>query len=185
LERHAFVADESQVLSNPLVISTAKFLTKHCSSQLRSWKSGNATNSNGSSSAVSGAATALRLAVSLSGGVVSMVIAKILVILRREKLLPPDTAIIALHIDYANRDESSREASFVADWCESLGIVFEQRVIDEVTRGVTDRTEYEKISREIRYGFYQQMLKKYNCPGVMFGHHLGDVQENVISNVFR
>jgi tRNA(Ile)-lysidine synthase TilS/MesJ len=114
-----------------------------------------------------------------------MVIAKVLVVLRREKLLPPATKIVALHIDYANRPESGREADFVAGWCDSLGVIFEKRVIDEVTRGVTDRTAYEKISREIRYGFYQQMLKQYDSPGVMFGHHLGDVQENVISNVFR
>jgi tRNA(Ile)-lysidine synthase TilS/MesJ len=51
--------------------------------------------------------------------------------------------------------------------------------------GVTGRDEYEKISRDIRYGFYTEVLTATGCGGVIFGHHLGDVQENVISNVMR
>jgi hypothetical protein len=51
--------------------------------------------------------------------------------------------------------------------------------------GITGRDEYEKISRDIRYGFYTQVLSATGCAGVIFGHHQGDVQENVISNVMR
>lgn len=51
--------------------------------------------------------------------------------------------------------------------------------------GITGRDEYEKVSRDIRYGFYNQVLGASGCSGVIFGHHLGDVQENVISNVMR
>ena len=51
--------------------------------------------------------------------------------------------------------------------------------------GITGRDEYEKVSRDIRYGFYTQVLSSTGCAGVIFGHHLGDVQENVISNVMR
>ena len=80
-----------------------------------------------------------------------MVIAKILTVLRREGAIPVNTPIVAMHIDYANRAESGREAAFVEGWCRDLDIVFEKRTIDEVTRGVTDRTAYEKISRDIRY----------------------------------
>jgi tRNA(Ile)-lysidine synthase TilS/MesJ len=71
----------------------------------------------------------------------------------------------------------------------SPGIVFRKRVVDEVTRGVTDRADYEKISREIRYSMYQTVQAEFGKGddenGVIFGHHKGDVQENVISNVFR
>lgn len=51
--------------------------------------------------------------------------------------------------------------------------------------GVTSRDEYERISRDIRYEFYGQVLKFTGCAGVIFGHHSGDVEENVISNVMR
>jgi tRNA(Ile)-lysidine synthase TilS/MesJ len=144
-----------------------------------------------------------------------MVICKILQVLKQSKKIPIDE-IIAMHIDYANRPESGREAAYVKEWSESLSCRCNIRVINEVTRGITDRDAYEKISRTIRYGFYQESIasalqgkfnfdspsiaivgeeKKekegeeqdivYHVSGILFGHHLGDVQENVISNVMR
>ena len=124
-----------------------------------------------------------------------------------------------MHIDYANRPESSREAAYVRTYCAKLGVEFRCRTINEVTRGITDRDEYEKRARNIRYDFYKQCIaeieegegekqgtepstssssssssggggnkrdrnSKYGG-GVIFGHHAGDVQENVVSNVMR
>lgn len=131
-----------------------------------------------------------------------MVISKILALLKKSGKVKIDH-IIAMHIDYANRPESGREAEYVRQWSEYLGLTCCIRVVNEVTRGITDRDAYEKISRTIRYGFYQENIdkalnggfssvqdatlpvKNYRISGIMFGHHLGDVQENVISNVFR
>ena len=164
----------------------------------------------------------LALVVSLSGGVDSMVIARILVHLRDTLLssqsqnggqrVPPGTrvgrrkgdkragalvplgmfaslTVVAIHINYGNRAESGREASFLRQWCSSFGIDFHERRIDEVSRGKTPRDIYERRSREIRFAFYREVLAKYTvtpmrCPGIFFGHHQGDVQENVISNFF-
>lgn len=74
-------------------------------------------------------------------------------------------------------------------------------MVNEVTRGITERDAYEKVSRDIRYGFYTEVINaaltgefdedhpgecvEYRVSGVIFGHHLGDVQENIISNVMR
>lgn len=66
-----------------------------------------------------------------------MVIAKILTLLLNKFEF---SEIIAIHIDYANRPESSREANYVEEWCISLGISFHKRIINEVTRGITDRS---------------------------------------------
>jgi tRNA(Ile)-lysidine synthase TilS/MesJ/uncharacterized protein (DUF924 family) len=112
---------------------------------------------------------------------------------------PPPTpvlvTVIAMHIDYGNRPESGEEASFVEQYArEVLRLDWRVRRVTEVTRGVTDRSDYEKISRNIRYGFYKDTLREYTAvhgagagagTGVIFGHHIGDVQENVISNVMR
>ncbi len=86
------------------------------------------------------------------------------------------------------------------------GLQCQVRRVDEVTRGVTNRDEYEKVARDIRYAFYKQCMaqasattdsvskvdsdvnnniNKVVLSGVIFGHHEGDVQENVISNVMR
>eukprot|EP01035_Chromulina_nebulosa_P017251 gene17251-22780_t len=159
LERQAFVADESDLQNNPLVKSMIEFLFSRLSNDSP-------------------------VVISLSGGVDSMVIAKVLVYLRTLGYARI-SRVIAIHIDYANREESSREASFVEGWCNDLSIEFHKRVINEVTRGITDRAVYERVSRDIRYGFYQEVLLETGCDAVMFGHHIGDVQENVISNVMR
>lgn len=115
-------------------------------------------------------------------------------------------AIVAVHIDYANRPESGREAQYVADWCAKLGIHCRIRTVNEVTRGITERDAYEKIARNIRYGFYLECIQEalqgrfldtrsdfypigapieVRVSGMFFGHHLGDVQENIVSNVMR
>ena len=134
--------------------------------------------------------------VSLSGGVDSMVIAGILAHLRDECGFA-QLYIAAVHIDYGNRPESAEEAAYVKHY--ALNILHLDRcivrVINEVTRGVTKRDEYEKFSRNIRYEIYRETVAECikvcseKSPsrqilevGVMLGHHRGDVVENVISN---
>jgi tRNA(Ile)-lysidine synthetase-like protein len=120
--------------------------------------------------------------VSLSGGVDSMVIAFVLNQLRAQFQLPP---LVAVHIDYANRPESSAEAQYVQRYCAQLGIVFRCRRIDEVTRGITARDEYERIAREIRYQAYRDAIDEFDGIGILLGHHKGDLRENVLSNAHK
>ena len=117
------------------------------------------------------------IAVSLSGGVDSMVLAYI--------LKHQGYEVVTLHLDYKNRPESTEEADFVADWSARHGMKFERRTVDQIRRGVTPREQYEIESRRIRYGFYKEEGLKYDFPAVLLGHHHGDVQENIITNLMR
>lgn len=120
--------------------------------------------------------------ISLSGGVDSMVIAFVLNQLRSQFDMPP---LVAVHIDYANRPESRAEAQYVERYCEQLGIVYRCRRIDEVTRGITARDEYERIAREIRYQAYRDAIQEWDGIGIVLGHHKGDLRENVLSNAHK
>ena len=63
-------------------------------------------------------ATPRSIAISLSGGVDSMVLATML------KHMAPtfnNFDVVAMHIDYSNRPESAAEAAFVEDWCRRHG----------------------------------------------------------------
>ncbi|OWZ09837.1 TRNA(Ile)-lysidine synthetase [Phytophthora megakarya] len=122
------------------------------------------------------------LAVSLSGGVDSMVVAYLMHKLSEKH---GGFSIVAVHLDYGNRAESAAECNYVRRWCERFGIIFHVRKIDEVKRATTRRDDYEKISREIRYSTYAEVMEQYDIPGMCFGHHRGDVQENVISNMMK
>lgn len=161
--------------------------------------------------------------VSLSGGVDSMVLTYVLSLLRDH--LPSTYAclrVVAVHIDYGNRPESGAEAQYVEGWCARHRIVFHKKVVTRVKRGVTPRDVYEKVSREIRFQTYSDVLRRevpmdeghadavaaadgpvkddgqrpsssrvveaHHVAGwrsVMFGHHQGDLQENVISNMMK
>ena len=160
LEFEEFESDFNGIEKIPLYKSIKQFLIDH-----------NASNYS-------------HLAVSLSGGVDSMVLIRLIWHMRNYF---GNYNVIGIHIDYGNRPESLAESNFVEEWCNRIGIKFYKRRIDEVTRGKTKRDVYEKVAREIRYKTYEIVLNEFNgnCPAVMFGHHLGDVQENIISNMMK
>lgn len=167
LERLPFSADESAMALEPLVQTVRSFLLRQ-------------------TAYLTGPSPAF---ISLSGGVDSMVLCKILCYLRdsypEASML---SAVVAVHVDYSNRPESAAEAIYVQQWCASLRVECIVRVIAEVRRGVTARDEYERVARDLRYDTYRQALAAHSTEhplGVMFGHHQGDLQENVISNVMR
>jgi len=121
------------------------------------------------------------LLVSLSGGVDSMVLAHILLCLRHRHRRP----VCAVHIDYSNRAESAAEAAYLRSWCETRGVPLQVRTVLEVSRGVTPRDEYERESRRIRFDAYREAMAAHGASAVFFGHHMGDLQENVVSNVMK
>lgn len=125
--------------------------------------------------------------ISLSGGVDSMVLALILKQISCMGSHSPfgEFKVVAMHVDYANRPESQAEATFVEQWCARMGIQSVTKRIDFMKRGVTPREEYEVISRAARYDLYKNCRAIHHFPGVFVGHHVGDVQENVIANIFR
>ena len=164
------------------------------------------------------------LVISLSGGVDSMVLCKILVLLakehnekqyrnskarregssninvprnKRQKLntIAPKINVLALHVNYNNRPESAAEATYLQEWCKMHDVDIVVNAYTDIKRGVTPRDVYEKETRRRRYQFYKDVLSNQyhkggvdldvHASGVFFGHHQGDVQENVISNTMK
>lgn len=111
--------------------------------------------------------------VSLSGGVDSMVLLNILLSLNKK--------IIALHVNYNNREESKLEEEFLEIYCKERNITFECKNID-TKRGIINRTEYENFTKQIRFKFYQEALEKYNLKRIAIAHHKDDIIENIFSN---
>ena len=111
------------------------------------------------------------ITISLSGGADSMVCSYIV------KKLGYD--VIALMIDYNNRETSNLEVDMVASWCHKIDIPLYVRTIDEITRTRdSDREFYERITKKIRYNGY-----KYLQRSVILGHNLDDCMENIITNI--
>eukprot|EP00533_Pseudo-nitzschia_delicatissima_P003670 CAMPEP_0116108408 /NCGR_PEP_ID=MMETSP0327-20121206/16769_1 /TAXON_ID=44447 /ORGANISM="Pseudo-nitzschia delicatissima, Strain B596" /LENGTH=775 /DNA_ID=CAMNT_0003601317 /DNA_START=329 /DNA_END=2656 /DNA_ORIENTATION=- len=187
LETFPFEADMTPSLQHPIHKTMVQFLTEQ-GIHPKSKKANAPTKKAG-------------IIVSLSGGVDSMVIASVLSHLKVFCGYDHLT-VLAVHIDYANRPESGAEADYVRRYCEDqLGgnIEFSCRRIDEVTRGITARDDYERIAREIRYTSYREAVtrtkeimglvskeeRNQTIVGVMLGHHRGDLRENVLSNAHK
>eukprot|EP01128_Nolandella_sp_AFSM9_P007066 TRINITY_DN3775_c0_g1_i2.p1 TRINITY_DN3775_c0_g1~~TRINITY_DN3775_c0_g1_i2.p1 ORF type:complete len:814 (-),score=171.57 TRINITY_DN3775_c0_g1_i2:69-2438(-) len=157
LEKEPFDADESNIASHPLYKCMDSFLARRFDP---SWGYN---------------------IVSLSGGVDSMVVLKLLCLLSKKYKFTP----IAIHIDYTNRPESGLEADFVEEWSKKCGVIFRKKVMD-LQRATADREWYEKETKRLRFETYASVRDEFNTDcGIIFGHHKGDEQENIISNILK
>jgi len=116
--------------------------------------------------------------VSLSGGVDSMVLLRI--ILEIYKYNP----IIACHINYNIRSESDKEEEFLNDYSNLLkkqytNLNFFVKKISKFTQN------WQEETRNIRFDFYKELGSKYDNYIVLTGHIFDDLIENVLLNIFQ
>lgn len=119
-----------------------------------------------------------RIAVSISGGVDSMVVAHS----AAEVCKQQGKELVLLHINYGNRDTCEAECDLLRWYAARLGAPLYIREITEIKRYRTSelRTLYEDITRRIRFSFYAW----FQCP-VILGHNLDDCYENVFRNLAK
>ena len=115
--------------------------------------------------------------VSLSGGVDSMVLITILKIL--------DYQVVACHINYNNREETTAEQAFLEYWCHSNAIKLYVKTITDFKRKNTKRSDYEYESKKIRFDFYKEIMDKEEIEFILLAHHKDDIIENIFANVCR
>lgn len=115
--------------------------------------------------------------ISLSGGVDSMVLLSICVNSFKN--------VVCCHINYNNREESKREKDFLIEYCKIYGCQLEILEIKDFKRGHIPRKEYEETTTNMRYSFYESILKKYNGKMILLGQHEDDRIENGFSNACR
>jgi tRNA(Ile)-lysidine synthase len=116
-----------------------------------------------------------KFAVSLSGGVDSMVMGFVM----HDYCLKKNIELIFLHVNYNNRDCCLQEVSMLRAWTQLLGRPLYVRHITEIKRTFDkNRTMYEEVTRDARFSLY----RRFNCP-VFLGHNLDDTEENIISNI--
>ena len=116
---------------------------------------------------------------SLSGGVDSMVLAVII------KNLNIHVKLYCCHINYNNREESVDERNFLIEWCQLENIHLDVMNIEHIKRGEGNRNDYEEETRKLRYKYYADLIKKFDCQGVFLAHHKDDLSENVFNNIMR
>lgn len=125
-----------------------------------------------------------KIAISLSGGVDSNVLMYILYQLKLDNILE---LVIAIHLNYGNRDVSDIEAENMIRTCGYYNILLITRKITHMKRidSEIDRMFYEEETKKIRFGLYKYAMTKYKIEGVCLGHHKDDLSENVFMNILK
>jgi tRNA(Ile)-lysidine synthetase-like protein len=118
------------------------------------------------------------IGLSLSGGVDSMVLLHAL----RAKC-----NVVAIHVEYCNRDEGQLEREFLEYYCNKIGVKLYYRTIDYMKRHdeYIDRTTFEIESRRARFNLYKYVIEEEKLEGICLGHHSGDTVENVFTNIIK
>lgn len=114
--------------------------------------------------------------ISLSGGVDSMVLLDILYKLNKK--------IIAIHINYNNREDSILEENFLREYCQIKNIIFKCYTFN-FKRGSIKRSDYENITKKIKFNFYKSILDEFNLNKILLAHHKDDIIENIFANFCR
>ena len=116
------------------------------------------------------------IVVGCSGGPDSMALVHMLLSIREKYEL---SIVIAL-VNYNVREESTEEADYVRKFAEKNNLVFEYLSIDEY-----GDDNFENEARNIRYNFYDKLVKEYNANYVMTAHHGDDLIETILMKIVR
>ena len=119
-----------------------------------------------------------KFVVSLSGGVDSMVLIYIILKLGYE--------VVAIHINYNNREETILEQIFLEEWCDFNNVKLCVKSIENQKRNNTKRSTYEIETKNIRFDFYKEVLSEEELDYmILIAHHKDDIVENIFANVCR
>ncbi len=119
----------------------------------------------------------------VSGGSDSMAL---LFALRDLREFYPGTDVIVSHVNHGLRGgESDEDAEFVRETARRLGFPFECVRVD--TEGFRKKRglSLEDAARELRYGFFNDILTKHSAQRIATAHTLNDQAETVIMRLIR
>lgn len=115
--------------------------------------------------------------VGVSGGPDSMALLHLLVAMRRSW----DFTLIALTVDHQLRGEQSAEdVEYVKKMGKKWNVPVVEKNIDVKGYVKEEKTSKQVASRELRYAFYEEMMKKYNGDFLALGHHGDDQIETLL-----
>lgn len=119
-----------------------------------------------------------RLLVALSGGADSVALVHILIRL--------GYTCEAAHCNFHLRgSESDRDAAFVEQLCQQLGIRLHQTDFDTTGYASAQHLSIEMAARQLRYQWFDKVCKESGCTHVAVAHHRDDSVETLLLNLVR
>ncbi len=95
-------------------------------------------------------------------------------------------SIAVAHCNFQLRgDESAGDENFIRTTCTNLGLPLHVQAFDTASIAKEEKQSIQVTARELRYDFFQNIVKQYQYDVIATAHHLDDVFETIIINLTR
>ena len=118
----------------------------------------------------------------LSGGADSRALLHLLSLYCRESGAP----LYAAHVDHMIRgDDAARDREFCQELCKSYGVECFVLQCDVPARARETGLGLEETARQVRYEFFESLMREKNIPILATAHNADDALETLIFNISR
>ena len=124
-----------------------------------------------------------KVIVGVSGGPDSISLLNILKKFQKNKTL--NFEIIVAHVNHQIREEANDDEEYVREYCEKNKIKFYAKRIDVIKYANNNKIGLEEAGRNLRYDFFDEILKKENANKIAIAHNKNDRAETIIMNIIR
>ena len=111
-----------------------------------------------------------------SGGPDSMCLMDVLLKYKNKK----NISIVCAAVNHKLRKESDDEVAYLKEFSKKNKIIFEDMVITNY-----GDDNFHNEARNIRYNFFEGLVKKYNAKYLMTAHHGDDLMETILMRIVR
>ena len=93
--------------------------------------------------------------------------------------------IVVAHINHMIRQEAICDEEYVENFCNKLNIPIYIKREDVIKIAKEGKIGTEEAGRNIRYNFFEEILRKTNSNKIATAHNLNDNAETMLMNIFR
>ena len=124
-----------------------------------------------------------KIVLGVSGGPDSISMLNILNEIRNEKIIKFD--IVVAHINHMIREEAIEDENYVKDYCDKNHIECFIKRIDVLKMANDNKMGTEEAGRNVRYQFFEEVMKKTNANKIGIAHNKNDKVETIIMHLLR
>ena len=117
----------------------------------------------------------------MSGGPDSITLLSVLLQLKKEYNL----SLIVAHVNHMIRENAIKDEEYVKKFCEKNQIQYFIKRENVLEKSKREKKGLEECGREVRYNFFEKVLKETNSHKIAIAHNLNDNVETIIMNVIR
>lgn len=121
------------------------------------------------------------IVIGVSGGPDSMTLLCLLLKLKEKYNLKIHVA----HINHMIRENAKKDELYVKEFCDKNNIQLFIKREDVILKSKQEKKGLEEAGREVRYNFFEEVLKETKSNKIAIAHNLNDKAETIIMNAIR